>query len=710
MAYTINKTNGGALVILNDGVVDQQATSLTLFGKNVSGFGDAQNENFVHLLENFANSAEPNAPIVGQIWYDTNTNLLRPMFYDGANWRPVAVSIYSNTSTDLLLNAGGIPVGATQAGDYWFNSSAKQLYVLTDSVGNKTLVGPEAVPGFNTTKLSSTRMIDSIGRVRAVIQLVLDGEVLGVISTATFTSTATNAVSGFPTVYRGLTFKNYSTENRYTTSTSDVIVRGLLDQLDSSYPRRNISEHIQADWYFDNENSLRFGTSGQSSITFNTASSLMNIVSNTSIRLRVGISAINFDGAAFAPTLSNTNLGSSSAPFNLVYAKRLDSGATDSTINGNWTLTTGSTIRSAGTNDIGTSAKPFQTVYTSQLSAGLSGTGLLDGTFKLTAGSTIAAQLDNTAEIGTTVERFATIHTLGISATTDTTPINVTGSPAVAGNVTPSIDNTYDLGSNSKRWAELHSEVAYVSEATINYLETLDSTITNLSVTSATFTTLVDHSGTIITAFDNDTTLAADSKNRSVTQHAVKFYADKIKNDLTTALGNLQTSLTNLLASARFVPAGAVFHVAQSTAPSGYLICDGSGYTTSTYADLFNAIGYTHGGGGGYFYVPDLRGQFIRGWDGPAPSGKDIGRAFGSTQTDSVKAHTHDYDDLYGLNDDSGPAVYDRNGNRVYKYSGWGDDGDNDSGNPAYFYSRTAATGDVETRPTNVALLPIIKT
>ena len=709
MAYTINKTNGGALVILNDGVVDQQATSLTLFGKNVSGFGDAQNENFVHLLENFANSSEPNSPLTGQIWYDTNTNLLRPMFYDGANWRPVAVSIYSNTSTDLLLNAGGIPVGATQAGDYWFNSSAKQLYVLTDSAGTKTLVGPEAVYGFDTTKMSSTRMNDNKGVGHAVIQFVLDGEVLGVISTSTFTSTSTNAIPGFPTVYRGMTFKNYNVDSRYTTATTDVIVRGLLDQLDSSYPRRNQLEHIQADWYFDNENSLRFGTSGQSSITFNTASSLMTIASNSSIRMRVGISAINFDGAAFAPTLSNTNLGSNSAPFNLVYAKRLDSGATDSIINGNWTLTTGSSIRSYGSNDIGTSAKPFQSVYTSQLSAG-SGIGFIDGTFKLTPGSTIAAQLDNTAEIGTNVERFATIHTLGISATTDTTTINVTGSPAVAGNITPSITNTYDLGSNSNRWAELHSEVAYVSDATINYLDTLDSSITNLSVTSATFATLVDHSGTIITSFDNDTTLAADATNRSVTQHAVKFYADKIKNDLTTALGNLQTSLTNLLASARFVPAGAVFHVAQSTAPNGYLICDGAGYSTSTYVDLFNAIGYTFGGGAGFFYVPDLRGEFIRGWDGPAPRGTDIARAFGSTQTDSVKAHTHDYDDLYGLNDDSGPAVYDRNGNRVYQYSSWGDDGDNDSGNPAYFYSRTAATGDVETRPTNVALLPIIKT
>jgi len=701
MAYTISKTNGGALILLNDGVVDTQATSLTLFGKNVSGFGDAQNENFVHLLENFANSSEPNAPLTGQIWYDTNTNLLRPMFYDGANWRPVAVSIYSNTSTDLLLNAGGIPVGATQAGDYWFNSSAKQLYVLTDSVGTKTLVGPEAVPGFNTTKLSSTRMIDSIGRVRAVIQLVLDGEVLGVISTATFTSTATNAVSGFPTVYRGLTFKNYSTENRYTTSTSDVIVRGLLDQLDTSYPRRNQLEHIQADWYFDNENSLRFGTSGQSSITFNTATSLMNIASNSSIRLRVGLSAINFDGAAFAPTSSNVNLGSSSAPFNLFYAKRLDSGATDSVINGNWTLTTGSNIRSYGSNDIGTSAKPFQTVYTSQLSAG-SGIGFLDGTFKLTSGSILSAQFDNTSEIGTNAERLTTVHTLGISATTDTTPITVIGSPLVSGNISPSVNNTYDLGSNSNRWAELHSQIAHISSATLDELETIDALVTNLSVTTATFSTLVDASGTSITLFDNDANLTANSTSRSVTQYAIKFYADKVRNDLVTAINNLQNSVDSLTASSKFVPVSTVLYVARSTAPAGYLICNGASYSTSTYADLFNVIGYTYGGGGGTFYVPDLRGEFIRGLD--AGRGVDIARTLGSTQADAFKSHNHGYpgdDQLSFANGTGGWTGISRGG---FPY-----DARSVYGGGAQIW-QTTNDGGTETRPRNVALLPIIKT
>ena len=102
-----------------------------------------------------------------------------------------------------------------------------------------------------------------------------------------------------------------------------------------------------------------------------------------------------------------------------------------------------------------------------------------------------------------------------------------------------------------------------------------------------------------------------------------------------------------------------------------------------------------------------LRGEFIRVWDDA--KGIDVGRVFGTRQAEDIGSHQHNYDDLYGLNDDQGPAVYDRNGNRVYKYSGWGDDGDNDSGNPAWFYSKTAAAGGTETRPRNVALLACIK-
>ena len=72
MAYTINKTDGSILATVADGQVDEIKTDLTLIGKNYSGFGEALNENFVKLLENFAGTAVPTKPIRGQIWFDTN--------------------------------------------------------------------------------------------------------------------------------------------------------------------------------------------------------------------------------------------------------------------------------------------------------------------------------------------------------------------------------------------------------------------------------------------------------------------------------------------------------------------------------------------------------------------------------------------------------------------------------------------------------------
>ena len=74
MAYTLSKTNGGKLTILNDGLIDTAVSSLSLIGKNVANFGDAQNENFVHLLENFAYNVEPRKPMVGQIWFNSTEN------------------------------------------------------------------------------------------------------------------------------------------------------------------------------------------------------------------------------------------------------------------------------------------------------------------------------------------------------------------------------------------------------------------------------------------------------------------------------------------------------------------------------------------------------------------------------------------------------------------------------------------------------------
>jgi len=91
----------------------------------------------------------------------------------------------------------------------------------------------------------------------------------------------------------------------------------------------------------------------------------------------------------------------------------------------------------------------------------------------------------------------------------------------------------------------------------------------------------------------------------------------------------------------QMAPAGMVAHFARATAPTGWLKANGAAVSRSTYSDLFAAIGTSYGEGDGFttFNLPDLRGEFLRGWDDGR--GVDGGRALGSSQTDDNKSHDH---------------------------------------------------------------------
>jgi hypothetical protein len=145
------------------------------------------------------------------------------------------------------------------------------------------------------------------------------------------------------------------------------------------------------------------------------------------------------------------------------------------------------------------------------------------------------------------------------------------------------------------------------------------------------------------------------------------------------------------------VSPGVVIHVAMNTAPSGYLKANGAAVSRTTYAALFAAIGTTFGAGDGSttFALPDLRGEFIRGWDDGR--GVDAGRVFGSTQSDQLKEHKHRFS-LIGV---SGGA------NQAFSPTEFPFEGE-----PEISTSRVspAALGfGSETRPRNVALLACIK-
>ena len=167
-----------------------------------------------------------------------------------------------------------------------------------------------------------------------------------------------------------------------------------------------------------------------------------------------------------------------------------------------------------------------------------------------------------------------------------------------------------------------------------------------------------------------------------------------------TASFNGSANINIVTTAAQTVPAGSVFNFAASTAPTGYLECSGAAVSRATYAALFAVTSTTFGVGDGSttFNLPDLRGEFVRGFD--AGRGVDSGRTFGSAQSGDVQPHTHPMTRV--LTWQSAPLDVSNVCEQNQSPAG----PDDYSG---YRPNTDASTG-TETRPRNIAMLYCIKT
>jgi microcystin-dependent protein len=105
MTYQIRKTDGTLVLSLAPGLTDRNKTSIALIGKNVPEFGKDQNENFVKLLENFSNSAEPSNSIKGQLWFNTTQDQIYVKTSAGFK----SIGPFGDISTPNLNNIGEVP-------------------------------------------------------------------------------------------------------------------------------------------------------------------------------------------------------------------------------------------------------------------------------------------------------------------------------------------------------------------------------------------------------------------------------------------------------------------------------------------------------------------------------------------------------------------------------------------------------------------------
>lgn len=132
--WNITNTRGETVANVASGTINNTATDITLIGKDYAYYGQPQNENYVYLLENFANSTPPEYPIQGQLWYNTETNV---------------ISVYSGSSVwSTVTNAGATgPVGATGSTGATGVGGPQGATGIVGPVGATGATGPQGAIG-----------------------------------------------------------------------------------------------------------------------------------------------------------------------------------------------------------------------------------------------------------------------------------------------------------------------------------------------------------------------------------------------------------------------------------------------------------------------------------------------------------------------------------------------------------------------------------
>jgi len=290
MAYTINKSDGTVLVTIVDGTLDE-TTNLGLPGKGYNNYGEIQNENYVSLLENFANTSAnaPDKPITGQLFYDTTLDQMQ--VYDGTQFKATAGTIVSATAPSY---------GAQ--GDLWYSTNTTQVYAYTGLIWN--LIGP-----LNSTSTGAyaERVTDNAGTLQDVIKLTAGNNLVGIISNTEFTPQT--SITGFQTVNKGITLTTAIADTKFQGTATDADALGGVAA--ASYLRSDASDVTSGTLTVENDASLILGADGD--MIFSQQDSdftIRNATSNGDIILRVndgGITttALTIDGETAGVVVQN---------------------------------------------------------------------------------------------------------------------------------------------------------------------------------------------------------------------------------------------------------------------------------------------------------------------------------------------------------------------------------------------------------------------
>jgi microcystin-dependent protein len=573
MPYIVNftdKENKSPLTVFDN--TSSTDTTLTFPGRNVTGYGQIIAENFLNLLENFASSNEPVNPIEGQLWYDSTNGTM--MLWDNTDWK-AASGIQKGVSQPAVEDS--------KVGELWVDTTNQQLRIFTGT--RWILVGPveSTVDGLRYGPVVE-RISDSDNITRFILILYIADIPVIIFSKDSFTPKT--IISGFNTVRAGININAPATSPEIAN-----FVGGFLPVLNGT--ARNAQALSVGGIEVEAGKFLRTDV-------INTTDFGLNVRNNNGIT--VGIDgAFSLSASATAAKIYNSAAGSSidiqtnrnGIPSTII--KVIDNRVGINQTNPSQAL------------DVDGSAVFSGSVIVNNITES---TNFSNGSIRTTGGVSITKNLI----VGSGIDVTGILQT------------NV---------VQPKTTNTYDLGTSLRRWNTVRAKTV-IADTLQGVLDgnisgnantaTALSTITSFQLAGDVISPAVQFDGQVGTSTKIfNCTLSSNiiaSKDAPVPNKSKKgdFVLTYRPSEASLASSGLLKQTREAFMADLAVPIGAILPYAGTTAPDGYLFCDGAEIERTKFGDLFDIIGVFYNGvspliGVNTFRLPDLRGRFALGKD-----------------------------------------------------------------------------------------------
>ena len=592
MPYTIKYTDTTKNdITVNDNTINSTDTSLKFPGRNERGYGVAIAENFLHLLENFANSTEPDNPKEGQLWYDTNiasTKILK--IWNGTGWKTTGIDRGASAVRNSTVGVKG---------DLYVDTDTQQVYIWTGSswksinpqYSSESKTGPQ--PDFitDTNENQQPVLIDYVNN--AIVSIYSLGDTV-TPGKALQPFKPKEDIPGFigRFIYPGInlrtdsinnTFKYYGVaekaENLFNSSSNETIPT-------TTFMRKDVPNTITDLLTIKSDSGLNVGNNGELQLkVISNVGVLYHRTSNSALELRIN------DGTSTQRTLV-----------------RLDSSSKNVGIDN---PSPQAKLDVAGSGIFSDTLQVKSVVDSSLITAVTTGS-TDEGALLVSGGITVKKSLRVGQNIA--VDGYLQLNGSNISAII----------PKVSADIGAA--SGLDIGSIDKKFRKIY---ANYFEGTLN--GTLNGDITGNAATADALSNAVTFkmAGVVsdTTGFTFNGTGTERTFNTSISSGLITAQ------DLTTTTEDgdtfiiyrpseaaqklYKTTKATIVSDLATIPIGTILPFAgkSNQIPTNYLFCDGSEVSTGTYIALYNVIGYTYGDsaqlqGQDTFRLPDLRGRF----------------------------------------------------------------------------------------------------